>query len=122
MVELEFVSVGIFYVEDEICSFGVKFFTQVSQKSLSRRQNSAFGRDSISYTLLDATEHPAFLNAFEKGGFKSVDKLLLAYKPRKKKFAAFVGEMRTEEVERFISSVVNGDIQFEETRQKPILK
>lgn len=122
MVELEFVSVGIFYVEDEICLFGVNFFTQVSQKSLSRRQNSAFGRDSISYTLLDATEHPAFLNAFEKGGFKSVDKLLLAYKPRKKKFAAFVGEMGTEEVERFISSVLNGDIQFEETRQKPILK
>jgi hypothetical protein len=96
---------------------------QVSQKSLSRRQKSAFGsRDSVSYTLLDATKQPAFLNAFDKAGFKSSDKLLVAYKPRKSKFAAFVGEMTAEEVERFISSVLNGDIQFKETRQKPMVK
>ncbi|XP_059463040.1 dnaJ protein ERDJ3A isoform X2 [Corylus avellana] len=97
--------------------------SMVSQKSLSRRQKSAFGsRDSVTYTLLDATKQPAFLNAFDKAGFKSADKLLVAYKPRKKKFAAFVGEMTAEEVEGFISSVLNGDIQFKETRQKPIVK
>ena len=96
---------------------------QVSQKSLTRRQNSAFGsRDSISYALLDATKQSAFLNAFDKAGFKSVDKLLVAYKPWKRKFASFVGEMTTEEVERFIGSVPNGDIQFRETRKKPVLK
>ncbi|KAK9290222.1 hypothetical protein L1049_008388 [Liquidambar formosana] len=92
----------------------------VSQKSLSRRQNSAFGsRDSISYTLLDVTKQPAFLNAFDKSGFKSLDKLLVAYKPRKRKFAAFINKITTEEVERFISSVLNGDVQFSKTRQKP---
>lgn len=97
--------------------------SMVSQKSLSRRRNSAIGsKDSISYTLLDATKQSAFLNAFDKAGFKSADKLLVAYKPRKRKFAAYVGEMTTEEVEGFISSVLNGDIQFRETRQKPILK
>ena len=96
---------------------------QVSQKSLTRRQNSAFGsRDSISYALLDATKQSAFLNAFDKAGFKSVDKLLVAYKPRKRKFASFVGEMTIEEVERFIGSVLNGDIRFRETRKKPVLK
>ena len=96
---------------------------QVSQKSLTRRQNSAFGsRDSISYALLDATKQSAFLNAFDKAGFKSVDKLLVAYKLRKRKFASFVGEMTIEEVERFIGSVLNGDIQFRETRKKPVLK
>uniref|UniRef100_A0A5B7B713 J domain-containing protein n=1 Tax=Davidia involucrata TaxID=16924 RepID=A0A5B7B713_DAVIN len=96
----------------------------VSQKSLSRRQNAAAcsSRDSISYALLDATKQRSFLNSFDKSGFKSSDKLLVAYKPRKGKFAAFVGEITTEEVERFISSVLNGDIQFTRTRQKPALK
>ncbi|CAK9139992.1 unnamed protein product [Ilex paraguariensis] len=95
----------------------------VSQKSMSRRQNAASSsRDSISYALLDATKHPSFLNSFDKSGFKSLDKLLVAYKPRKGKFSAFVGEITAEEVERFISSVVNGDVQFTNTRQKPTLK
>ena len=38
------------------------------------------------------------------------------------KFASFVGEMTIEEVERFIGSVLNGDIRFRETRKKPVLK
>uniref|UniRef100_A0A7N2MA48 Uncharacterized protein n=1 Tax=Quercus lobata TaxID=97700 RepID=A0A7N2MA48_QUELO len=73
-------------------------------------------------TLLDATKQSAFLNAFDKARFKSVDKLLAAYKPWKRKFASFVGEMTTEEVERFIGSVLDGDIQFRETRKKSVLK
>ncbi|RVW31961.1 DnaJ protein ERDJ3A [Vitis vinifera] len=49
----------------------------VSQKSLSRRQNPYSGsKDSISYTLLDATKQPAFLTAFDNSGFKSFDKLI----------------------------------------------
>ncbi|XP_057984263.1 dnaJ protein ERDJ3A isoform X2 [Malania oleifera] len=95
----------------------------VSQKSLTRRQNTASSsRDSISYALLDATKQPAFLNAFDKSGFKSLDKFLVAYKPRKGKFAAFVSETTAEEVEKFISSILNGDVQFSKTRQKPMLK
>ncbi|KAL6336597.1 hypothetical protein AAG906_025602 [Vitis piasezkii] len=75
----------------------------VSQKSLSRRQNPYSGsKDSISYTLLDATKQPAFLTAFDNSGFKSFDKLLIAYKPRKGKFAAYTSEITVEEVERFI--------------------
>ncbi|KAJ6968940.1 dnaJ protein ERDJ3A [Populus alba x Populus x berolinensis] len=97
--------------------------SMVSQKSLSRRRNAAsVSGDSISYTLLDVAKQPSFLNAFDKSGYKSSDKLLLAYKPRRQKFAAFKGEMTAEEVEKFISSVLNGDVQFTKTRQKPVLK
>ncbi|XP_062095074.1 dnaJ protein ERDJ3A [Humulus lupulus] len=95
----------------------------VSQKTLLRQPNSAFGsRDSISYSLLDASKQSSFLTALDKSGFKPSDKLLVAYKPRKGKFAAFKGEMTTEEVETFIGSVLNGDIQFTKTRQKPMVK
>lgn len=74
------------------------------------------------YALLDATKQPSFLNSFDKTGYKSSDSLLLAYKPRKEKFAAFVGDISMEEVEKFISSVLNGDVHFTKTRQKPVLK
>ncbi|KAI6698482.1 hypothetical protein NL676_018601 [Syzygium grande] len=47
----------------------------VSKKSFSRKQSSSNGnRDSISYALLDASKQPAFLNAFDKSGYKSSDK------------------------------------------------
>ncbi|KAG4152607.1 hypothetical protein ERO13_D04G132900v2 [Gossypium hirsutum] len=97
--------------------------SKVSQKSLTRRPNVASGsRDSVSYIFLDATKQPLFLCAFDKSGYKSSDNILVAFKPRKGKFAAFSGDMTVEEVEKFISSVLNGDIQFTKTRQKPVLK
>ena len=62
---------------------------QVSQKSLTRQQNSSFGsRDSISYILLDATVN-ILKFPIGKSGFKSVDELFVAYKPWKRKFASF---------------------------------
>lgn len=98
-------------------------YFQVSQKSLSRQQYSTSGsRKSISYALLDATKQSSFLSAFDKSGFKSLDKFLVAYKPKRGKFAVFAGEMTTEEVERFIGSVLNGDVQFSKTRHKPLIK
>lgn len=97
--------------------------TLVSQKSLSRKPNgSGSSRDSISYGLLDSSKQQSFLNAFDKTGYKSSDKLLIAYKPRKGKFTVFTGEMTVEEVENFISSVLSGDIPFRETHKKPVLK
>ncbi|XP_055812692.1 dnaJ protein ERDJ3A [Solanum dulcamara] len=100
-----------------------KVLLSVSQKSLSRRQNTAYGsRDSVSYALLDAARQQSFLNAFDKSGYKSSDKVLLAYKLRKGKFAVFEGEVTTEDAESFISSVLSGDVQFSNTRQKPIAK
>ncbi|XP_050214960.1 dnaJ protein ERDJ3A [Mercurialis annua] len=97
--------------------------TKVSEKPLLRQRNAASGsRDSISYALLDANRQQAFLNALDKSGLKSSDKLLLAYKPRKGRFATFTGEMTAENVEGFVSSVLNGDIQFTGTRQKPMVK
>lgn len=97
--------------------------SSVSQKSLVRRQNVASGpRDSVSYGLLDGSSQSSFLYAFDKSGFKTADRLLIAYKPRKSKFAAFTGDITSEEVERFIGSVLNGDVQFSKTRQKPTLK
>ncbi|KAL0555689.1 hypothetical protein IC582_009643 [Cucumis melo] len=95
----------------------------VSQKTLSRRQNSTPGsKETISYALVDATKQVSFLNAFDSAGFKSSDKILIAYKRRKGKFAAYLGEITEEEVEKFIGSVLNGDVTFTNTRQKPILK
>ncbi|KAF7143302.1 hypothetical protein RHSIM_Rhsim05G0219200 [Rhododendron simsii] len=100
-----------------------KILSEVSQKPLSRRRSLASSSgDSISHVLLDASKHPSFLNALEKSGFKSSDKVLIAYKPRKGKYAAFDGEMNAEEVERFVGSVLNGDVKFTKTRQKPTIK
>ncbi|CAI8612767.1 unnamed protein product [Vicia faba] len=95
----------------------------VSQMSLSRKPNGGgSSRDAISYALLDSAKQQSFLNAFEKTGYKSSDKLLIAYKPRKGKFAVFTGEMTIEDVENFISSVLSGDIPFRETHKKPVVK
>ncbi|KAK4771296.1 hypothetical protein SAY87_031828 [Trapa incisa] len=90
----------------------------VSRKSLSRQLASG---SAISYALVDAGEHPAFLRAFEKSGFKSSNKLLVAYKPRKGKFAAYTDEITQGDVEWFIGSVLNGDVEFSKSRQKPKL-
>ena len=97
--------------------------SQVSQKSLSRRPNQgASSRDSISYALLDAAKQESFLKAFTKTDYKSSDKLLIAYKPRRGKYTVFKGDMTMEQVENFISSVLSGDIPFRETQNKPLLK
>lgn len=96
---------------------------QISQKSLVRRHNQGDGsRDSISYCLLDATKHSSFLYSFDKSGYKYLDKLLVAYKPKKGKFAVYTGEVTMEEVEKFVSSVLSGDVRFSNVRQKPVLR
>lgn len=95
----------------------------VSQKSFSRKQTGVSGsRTSVSYSLLDATKHQSFLNAFEKSGFKSSQKFLVAYKPKRGTFATFQGDITEESVENFIISILNADVQFSKTKQKPILK
>lgn len=95
----------------------------MSQKSYSRRPSSAFGsRESLSYALLDASKQQPFLNALDKSGFKSSDTFLVAYKPKRGTYAASQDEITEETVERFISSVLNGDVQFSKARQKPTLK
>ncbi|KAI3514809.1 hypothetical protein L1887_13522 [Cichorium endivia] len=100
-----------------------KILSSVSQKSLLRRENPTSGkRDSVSYALLDGSNQSSFLYAFDKSGFKSLDMFLVAYKSRKLKFSAFTGDVSFEEVERFVGSVLNGDVQFSKTRQKPTLK
>ncbi|CAH8259828.1 unnamed protein product [Arabidopsis lyrata] len=97
--------------------------SKVSQKSLSRRQASTTGsQDTVSYSLLDATKQSAFLISLDKSEFKTSDKFLIAYKPRRGKFATFKGDMTMEEVEKFVAAVLNGDIQFTKTRQKPQIK
>ncbi|GAB4833994.1 hypothetical protein Ancab_032246 [Ancistrocladus abbreviatus] len=95
----------------------------LSQKSISRTRNFSSGtKDSVSYALLDMNKQQAFLNAFDKSGFKSSDKFLLAYKPKKGKYATLVDEVTADEAEKFISSVLSGDIQFIKMRQKPMIK
>ncbi|CAA0836276.1 DnaJ protein ERDJ3A [Striga hermonthica] len=104
-----------------------KILQSVSQKSFSRRLSSNSGpRDSVAYALLDASKHQSFLNTFDKSGFKSgfksADMLLLAYKPKRGTYATSREKITEETAERFISSVLNGDVQFSKTRQKPNLK
>lgn len=96
----------------------------VSQKSLLRKpkHGASSSRDSISYALLDAAKQKSFLNAFDKAGYKSSNKLLIAYKPKRRKYSVYTGEMTIEEIESFISSVLSGDIPFRETRGKPELE
>ncbi|KAL6534400.1 hypothetical protein OROHE_013325 [Orobanche hederae] len=99
-----------------------RILQSVSQKSFSRRQSSASGpKDSVAYALLDASKHQSFLNAFDKSGFKSSGTLLLAYKPKRGTYASTTsqGDATEEEAERFISSVLNGDIQFTKASLKP---
>ncbi|KAK6943160.1 DnaJ domain [Dillenia turbinata] len=96
--------------------------TSVSQKSLTRRKMGTGSSDSVSYALLDATKQPAFLKSFHESGFKSKDKIVLAYKPRKGKFAVLVDGITSEEVEKFVGSVLNGDVQFSKIRPKPKVK
>lgn len=80
-------------------------------------------KDSISYALLNAAKQKSFLTAFDRSGFKGTeDKILVAYKPRKDKFATYWGEITVEKAEDFIGSVLNGDLHFTKTLKKPILK
>ncbi|PIA32373.1 hypothetical protein AQUCO_04500166v1 [Aquilegia coerulea] len=95
----------------------------VSKKSLTRRQNQVSSSgDSISFSLLDANKQQEFLNSLDRSGFKSKDHLVVAYKPRKGKFAAFTNDLMSDEVELFISGVLNGDVQFSKIKKKPVLK
>lgn len=79
-------------------------------------------KDSISYALLNAAEQKSFLTAFDRSGFKCTEKILVAYKPRKDKFATYWGEITVEKAEDFIGSVLNGDLHFTKTQKKPVLK
>ncbi|KAI4331617.1 hypothetical protein MLD38_029791 [Melastoma candidum] len=95
----------------------------VSRKTLSRQKSTTHGSgDSISYVLLDATKQSGFLDALDKSRFKSSDRALVAYKHRKGKFAVQLSGITHEEVERFVSSVLNGDVKFAKVRQKPVLR
>ncbi|KAF7143946.1 hypothetical protein RHSIM_Rhsim05G0215400 [Rhododendron simsii] len=71
---------------------------------------------SISHVLLDASRHLSFVNSLDKSGVKSSNKVLIAFKPRKGKYEAFDGEMNAEELERFVGSVLNGDVKFTKTQ------
>ncbi|THU66077.1 hypothetical protein C4D60_Mb05t10390 [Musa balbisiana] len=100
-----------------------KIVSEVSRKTLVRQQSKAqTTRDSITYSLLDGNKQLSFLYAFDKLGYGSLDKFLIAYKPRKQKFAAFTGDVTMEAVEKFVSSVLNGDIQFSKVRQQPVIR
>ncbi|KAL6901899.1 hypothetical protein ACP4OV_004775 [Aristida adscensionis] len=94
--------------------------SEVSKKTLIRGQNYNSG-NAVAYALLDGNNQSAFLSAFDKSGLKSSDKLLIAYKPRRGRFAVYNDEITLEEAERFVGSVLNGDVQLSGTRHKPVL-
>ncbi|KAF7143751.1 hypothetical protein RHSIM_Rhsim05G0219400 [Rhododendron simsii] len=58
------------------------------------------------FLILVASSRLSFLNSLDKSGFKSSEKVLIAFKPQKGKYVAFDGrEMNAEEAERFLISV-----------------
>ncbi|XP_047086482.1 dnaJ protein ERDJ3A-like [Lolium rigidum] len=95
--------------------------SEVSHKTLIRGQRYNSG-NAIAYALLDGNRQSAFLSSFDKSGYQSSDNLLLAYKPRRGKFAVHNGDLTMEEAERFVASVLNGDVHLSATRQKPVLR
>lgn len=95
--------------------------SEISMKTLIRGQNYN-SRNAVSYALLDKDKQSGFLSSFDKSGYRSSDKLLIAYKPRRGKFAVYDGEVTLEEAERFVGSVLNGDVQLSPTKQKPVLR
>jgi hypothetical protein len=97
------------------------FCIQVSQKTLIRGQRYNSG-NTIAYALLDGNRQSAFLSSFDKSGYQLSENLLLAYKPRRGKFAVHAGELTMEEAEIFVASVLNGDVHLSATRKKPVLE
>ncbi|KAJ3699525.1 hypothetical protein LUZ61_003230 [Rhynchospora tenuis] len=95
-----------------------KILAEISQKTLVRRQSGS----SVKYALLDANKQSTFLSSFDKSGYKSYDKLILAYKPRRGRFATLTQNLTMEEAEKFVGSVLNGDVQFSNVRQKLVLR
>ncbi|KAJ8650593.1 hypothetical protein MRB53_003616 [Persea americana] len=81
-----------------------------------------YSGDAISFSLLDASKHTAFLYTFSSAGFQNSAMLIVAYKPREETFAILIYELTFEDVEEFISSVLVGDIQFKKVLQKPIIE
>ncbi|PWZ34377.1 putative glucuronosyltransferase [Zea mays] len=53
--------------------------SEISKKTLIRGQNYN-SRNAVSYALLDKDKQSAFLSSFDKSGYRSSDKLLIAYK------------------------------------------
>ncbi|GJN08175.1 hypothetical protein PR202_ga26068 [Eleusine coracana subsp. coracana] len=95
--------------------------SEISKKTLIRGPNYNTG-NAISYSLLDGKKQSSFLSSFGESGFKSSDKLLIAYKPRRGRFAIYKDEVTLEEAEIFVGSVLNGDVQLTGTKQKPVLR
>ncbi|KAF2938753.1 dnaJ protein ERDJ3A precursor [Oryza sativa Japonica Group] len=95
--------------------------SEISQKTLIRGQNYNSG-NAVAYALLDGNKQSAFLSTFDKSAFKSSDKLLLAYKPRRGRYAVYDNEVTMEEAERFVVSVLNGDVQLSAAGRKPVLR
>ncbi|KAJ1297597.1 hypothetical protein BS78_01G388700 [Paspalum vaginatum] len=95
--------------------------SEISKKTLIRGQNYNSG-NPVSYALLDKNKQSAFLSSFDKSGFRSSDKLLIAYKPRRGKFAVYDEEVTHEEAERFVGSVLNGDVQLSKVKQKAVVR
>ncbi|KAJ3682844.1 hypothetical protein LUZ60_013071 [Juncus effusus] len=92
-----------------------KILTAISQKTMVRGQNS------VTYALLDGNKQYKFLQLFDKSGYKTHDKFVIAYKPKRGKFALHKDEFTLEEVEKFVGSVLNGDVQFSSVSQKPVV-
>ncbi|CAD6210753.1 unnamed protein product [Miscanthus lutarioriparius] len=73
--------------------------SEISKKTLIRGQNYN-SRNAVSYALLDKDKQSAFLSSFDKSGYKSSDKLLISYKPRRGRFAVYdEDEVTLEEAE-----------------------
>ncbi|GAQ91638.1 DnaJ heat shock family protein [Klebsormidium nitens] len=84
------------------------------------------GASSLGFALLDEKAQPGFLTAFpEARAAKGVPKseiLVLAYKPKRQRYASYIGKADPAGVEDFVSRVLSGDAAFHKTKHEPVLK
>lgn len=84
------------------------------------------GASAIGFALLDEKAQPDFLPAFPDArastGAKKPEMIVIAYKPKRGRYASYVGRADAVAVETFVLNVLSGDETFHRTKHEPVLK
>lgn len=87
------------------------------------RQVDSYGvkKSALSYSLVDASKNSSFLQAFGNPTFSKSDAVIIAFKPKRKRFAVFKESTSMEGVESFVTGALGGDVQFTACKKDPVL-
>jgi hypothetical protein len=84
------------------------------------------GASSIGFALLDEKAQPDFLPAFPEArasaGAKKPEMTVIAFKPKRGRYASYVGRADAAAVEGFVLNVLSGDETFHRTKHEPVLR